>query len=298
MSYVGESSRTLQGRRRSRPLIMYPQFAKRLNKGEKRPLQLERGIDIDALDGTRIPEVVRPRQWLRFVQYPNDTNDKLVREFYASMVPDNFYAWEIVNECYGLPNLPQAPGGMKIHPFSLNSNNHDLFHAHLDLLSAFWHIFCDHSILPNLHRMTLTFPVVAVLFSLQQSLQLIAGIDKFAIRGKTLAPKGLLSRATYNRLTNVRRAPRLSSRRVKQRVDQPQDGSDGFFFFFDYLFSILILMILMFKILRTMFILGLGVSFGGCCFEFVLFCFLFVLCVFSDSEHFLSFIFILCALSV
>ncbi|KAL5758256.1 hypothetical protein ACOSP7_020867 [Xanthoceras sorbifolium] len=195
------------------PVIVHPQFAKRLKKGEKRPLQLEWGINIDALDGTGIPEVVRARQWLHFVQHPNDANDKLVRKFYTSMVPDDFFAWgtvvvqgrqitltpEIVNEYYGLPNLSQAPSGMERHQFftihnqdlagSLridghrywsNSNNHDLFHADLDLL-----------------------------------------IDRFVIRGKSLVPKGPLGSATYNKLANVRPALGLSSHIVRQRVDQP-----------------------------------------------------------------------------
>ncbi|KAL5794977.1 hypothetical protein ACOSP7_003571 [Xanthoceras sorbifolium] len=253
MSHISESSKAPQGRRRSRSLLVHPQFAEHLKKAEKRPIQLKRCIDIDALDGTGILEVVRARQLERFVQHPNDASDKLVRKFYASMVPDDFFAWgttlvqrrqitltpQIVNEYYELPNLPQAPGEMEVHQFFTihncssqnmsgpnlrmdwdrywsNSNNYDLFHADLHLQSAFRHVFCDHSVLPKTHRTTLTLPVAA-----------IAGIDRAAIRRKTLVPKVSLSRAMYNKLANAWHAPGLSRRRVRQKVDQHHEGYKG-----------------------------------------------------------------------
>ncbi|KAL5798943.1 hypothetical protein ACOSQ2_003763 [Xanthoceras sorbifolium] len=253
MSHISESSKAPQGKRRSRPLIVHPQFAERLKKAEKRPIQLKCCIDIDALDGTGILEVVRARQLERFVQHPNDASDKLVRKFYASMVLDDFFAWgtilvqgrqitltpQIVNEYYELPNLPQAPGEMEVHQFftihnpnlaeSLrmdwdrywsNSNNYDLFHTYLHLQSAFKHVFCDHSVLPKTHRTTLTLPVAAVYLSCNK----MAGIDRAATGRKTLVPKVSLDRAIYNKLANAWHAPGLSRRRVRQKVDQHHDG--------------------------------------------------------------------------
>ncbi|KAL5762920.1 hypothetical protein ACOSP7_019184 [Xanthoceras sorbifolium] len=207
MSHVGDGSRAPRGKRRSRPRIVHPQYAEHLKKAEKRAIKSECSIDIDALDDTGIPKVVRGRQWEHFVQHPNDASDKLVREFYTSMVSDDFFVWGTmlkVDEYYGLLNFPQAPGGMEVHQFFIvhsldlagslrmtdrrcwsNSNNYDLF----------YHVFCDHSNLPKMHRTTLTLPVTSVLLSLQQA----------AIGGKTLVPNVPLGHAMYNKLANVRR---------------------------------------------------------------------------------------------
>ncbi|KAL5767628.1 hypothetical protein ACOSQ2_014411 [Xanthoceras sorbifolium] len=184
MSPRGESSRALQGRRRSRPLIVHPQFANRLKKAEKRPIKLY---------------------------------EKLVREFYASMVSNYFFAWGT------LPSLPQTPGGVEVHPFFVvhnpnlakslwmdthrywsNSNNHYLFYAQLHLESAFWHVFCDHSILLKIYRTMLTLLVASMV-----------GIDRAVIGGKTLVPKVLLSHVTYNKLANQRCELGLPGRRVR-----------------------------------------------------------------------------------
>ncbi|KAL5770067.1 hypothetical protein ACOSP7_014221 [Xanthoceras sorbifolium] len=178
-------------------------------------------MDIDSLDGIGIPEVVKTRQWERFVQHPNDTSEKLIREFYASMIT---FTPENINKYFELPSLPQTPSGVEVHPFfaihnpdlakSLwmdrhrywsNSNNHYLFHAQLHLESAFWHVFCDHSILLKIYRTTLTLLVASVM----------AGIDRAVIEGKTLVPKVLLSRVTYNKLANQRCELGLPGSRVR-----------------------------------------------------------------------------------
>ncbi|KAL5764193.1 hypothetical protein ACOSQ2_016787 [Xanthoceras sorbifolium] len=209
MSHIGESSRTPQGRRRSGPLIVHPQFAERMKKGEKWPLQLKRGINIDVLNETGIQEV-----------HPNDDNDKLVREFYASMVPDDLFAWgTVVRHQFFTVHNPDMAGSLQMdeHRYWSNSNNRDLFHADLDFLSAFWHVFCDHSILPKAHWTTLTFPIATVLFSLQQD------NGPFLVRNgaNTLVPKEPLGRTTYNKLVNASGAPGLLGHRVRQGWTNP-----------------------------------------------------------------------------
>ncbi|KAL5812460.1 hypothetical protein ACOSQ3_027410 [Xanthoceras sorbifolium] len=184
-----------------------------MEKFERIPIQLERGVDIEMLDGTGILAAVRVRQWECYVQHPSNANERLVREFYASIVLDDFFVsgtvvvqgWqitltpEVVNDYFGLLNLPQASGGMKEHEY-FTAWSRDLLH----LETAFWHVFCDYSILPKTHWTTLTLPVASVLFSIQ-----MAGIKRAVVRGRTLIPKQFLGRTTYKKLANQRSAPGL-----------------------------------------------------------------------------------------
>ncbi|KAL5767767.1 hypothetical protein ACOSQ2_014550 [Xanthoceras sorbifolium] len=244
MSQRGESSRAAQRKKRSRPLRVNPKFRERMKKFEKRAILLERDIDVEAMEGTMIPEVIGARQWNHFVQHPNYASERLVREFYTSMIPDDYFAWgmvvvqgqqitltpKIVNEFYGLPDVPQAPGGLEEHMFftawsqdltgSLRMDGSgcwvfhecDLYHSQLRLETAFWHVLCDSSILPKTHRTTITLPM--------------AGINKNVVGGTILKPKKLFSRPTYNKLAHQRNKQGFQPRRGRQGADQANEGDE------------------------------------------------------------------------
>ncbi|KAL5857837.1 hypothetical protein ACOSQ3_005295 [Xanthoceras sorbifolium] len=73
----------------------------------------------------RIPTVVHDRHWERYVEHPNDASENLVREFYASIIPEDFFAYrsilvkrhpvtltpELVNNYFQVPNFPELVGG-------------------------------------------------------------------------------------------------------------------------------------------------------------------------------------------
>ncbi|KAL5768530.1 hypothetical protein ACOSP7_015075 [Xanthoceras sorbifolium] len=96
MSYQGESSQARNPWKRSRPLKVNLEYCNRLKNFTKRLLWLEKGINVDAMEGTGIPKVVKGRQWERYMQHPNDASEKLVREFYASMISNDFFVWGTV----------------------------------------------------------------------------------------------------------------------------------------------------------------------------------------------------------
>ncbi|KAK1557207.1 hypothetical protein Q3G72_020148 [Acer saccharum] len=68
-----------------------PDFKTRLGKIRGRKCIVERGIDMEGLKGTFVREAVEALGWKKYVQRPNRGTLELVKEFYASMVPDLFY---------------------------------------------------------------------------------------------------------------------------------------------------------------------------------------------------------------
>ena len=65
-------------------------FPSRMNKLRGKNCIVERGIDMEKLQHTFVREVVDAFGWHKYVQRPNHGTLELVREFYASMVPDMF----------------------------------------------------------------------------------------------------------------------------------------------------------------------------------------------------------------
>ena len=57
---------------------------------------VERGISLDELGQTSIPEVMEERVWTRYVKQPSLANYALTREFYANMVQQQFTAHKVV----------------------------------------------------------------------------------------------------------------------------------------------------------------------------------------------------------
>ncbi|KAL5812425.1 hypothetical protein ACOSQ3_027375 [Xanthoceras sorbifolium] len=96
MSYQGESSRAVSQRSHKRLFRVNLDFKEHKRMFHKRVLYLERGIDVASMEGTVIPAMIADRQWERYVQHPNDASKKLVKEFYASMIPEDFFAYGTV----------------------------------------------------------------------------------------------------------------------------------------------------------------------------------------------------------
>ena len=74
-------------RRDKRPteqqFVNHPEYKKRL--AIDRNFILERGITVEELGGTSVPEVVESRGWAGYVCRPRNVNLSLVKEFYANL---------------------------------------------------------------------------------------------------------------------------------------------------------------------------------------------------------------------
>ncbi|KAL5754797.1 hypothetical protein ACOSP7_023017 [Xanthoceras sorbifolium] len=154
---------------------------------EQRPLWLERGINVAELEHTSLPHTTRERGWEQYVQRPNDASEGLVREFYASMIPDIYEERGIVmvggvevsiqpsdiNKYFGLVDQLELQKGLSEHEYFTSFNTNmvaslrmngdstwdyhriDLKCSEIHLDFALWFIFCNHSILPTHHRNTI-----------------------------------------------------------------------------------------------------------------------------------------------
>lgn len=110
-------------------------FGTRWAQNEGRGLLVERGIDIDGLDETTIPATIDQRGWSLFTTTRETFHEGLVREFYASMVPEVFHncglVWvqgvqveitsEVINDYL---QTPSDPNELYDEGFRINDNFH------------------------------------------------------------------------------------------------------------------------------------------------------------------------------
>jgi hypothetical protein len=71
-------------------------YMERMASIANRAIHSERGIDTTGLESTTIPATIAHRNWYQFTSRPWNYHPGLVREFYASMVPDVFKAHGLV----------------------------------------------------------------------------------------------------------------------------------------------------------------------------------------------------------
>ncbi|KAK0579460.1 hypothetical protein LWI29_026643 [Acer saccharum] len=75
----------------SRRAVLNPDFEERLRAFETKLCHPERGIDVSELEHTPVPGVVQARGWEDFVLNPPPYCERIVREFYAAMVVQDYY---------------------------------------------------------------------------------------------------------------------------------------------------------------------------------------------------------------
>ena len=97
---VGQTSENRARRQHRVPpvpqVIRHRQYDDRLEYFEDRDIVPERGIALEELVDTPIPQVVERRGWETFVRSPPMYCRKLVEEFYASLVPEDFQRYSTV----------------------------------------------------------------------------------------------------------------------------------------------------------------------------------------------------------
>ncbi|KAK0578177.1 hypothetical protein LWI29_006329 [Acer saccharum] len=75
----------------NRRAILNPDFEERLRVFETKECHTERGIDVSELEHTPVPGVVQARGWEDFVLNPPPYRERIVREFYAGIVVQDYY---------------------------------------------------------------------------------------------------------------------------------------------------------------------------------------------------------------
>ncbi|KAK0573667.1 hypothetical protein LWI29_011741 [Acer saccharum] len=75
----------------SRRAVLNPDFEERLRAFGTKLCHPERGIDVSELEHTPVPAVVQARGWEDFVLNPPPYCERIVREFYAAMVVQDYY---------------------------------------------------------------------------------------------------------------------------------------------------------------------------------------------------------------
>ncbi|KAK0577974.1 hypothetical protein LWI29_003145 [Acer saccharum] len=75
----------------NRRAILNPDFEEWLRVFETKECHTERGIDVSELEHTPVPGVVQARGWEDFVLNPPPYCERIVREFYAGIVVQDYY---------------------------------------------------------------------------------------------------------------------------------------------------------------------------------------------------------------
>jgi hypothetical protein len=153
-------------RRDKRPteqqFVNHPDYKKRL--AIDRNFILERGIAVEELGGTGVPEVVESRGWTGYVRRPRNANLSLVKEFYANLQDAQFgthgvvlvrgvpvfVTAELINAYYDLPPIEQVInswptkseiGRMIRHDQGVGWNGVKTTRTALTTDCAFWNLF-------------------------------------------------------------------------------------------------------------------------------------------------------------
>ncbi|KAK1566964.1 hypothetical protein Q3G72_006680 [Acer saccharum] len=172
-------------------------FESRLEKFKKKKLILERGISLTELRNTDVSRTVVQRQWTEYVAHPPNANADIVREFYASMVPDVFcmggsvrvrgvdvsFSASDINKRFSTPDHDLYRGIGMLDMFDnneglaealrMNGNSMWTFqsplrHSELHFELAFWNIFFGNSLRPNLHRTETNLEVAKLLYCMKE----------------------------------------------------------------------------------------------------------------------------------
>ncbi|KAK0608011.1 hypothetical protein LWI29_024093 [Acer saccharum] len=158
-------------------------YSRRMAKINAAQFIFERGIYLDELKHTSVPEIVVQRGWGDFVKAPGMSNATVVKEFYASMDPDKVKKRGAVlvrdvevritpvkiNSHFNTLNYDDLSSGFTASNLMKSAlaktlrgteddrwdSKHKLKQSQLPHLLAFWNIFLAYSLMPALHRTTL-----------------------------------------------------------------------------------------------------------------------------------------------
>ncbi|KAK2651550.1 hypothetical protein Ddye_011406 [Dipteronia dyeriana] len=131
-------------------LMLNPDYEIRLEiMNTKKEFIVERGIKLEELSGTPIPDVVRRRKWETYVSRPPPYN--------GVIVPDNIFEKNNIHFTNGLVAEPMI---------EWNSTTHAIHHSKLYNELAFWQLFFNRSLKPNKHVTTVAFDLTNALYSM------------------------------------------------------------------------------------------------------------------------------------
>ena len=193
--------------RGTRGTAVHPDFAERLRVFGEKECHPERGIEVDELGGTQIPTVIQARGWEDFVLNPPPYNERIVREFYAAMIVQDYYKGGAVM-VRGKPVRIQAADINRYHKTTLenpiptgvehqtlfvrqnlrwanslvvepmtswHAKNNPIRQSRLTKELAFWHTFTSYNLRPSKHLSTVSFDVAKILYAFQAELDIDVG---------------------------------------------------------------------------------------------------------------------------
>lgn len=181
----------------------------RLAHNATRDFLTERGINQHGLESTTIPATINRRNWARFTSTPESYHPSLVREFYASMVPEVFKAngtvWvqgvqvaitsSAINEYLhtvtrpdvfyydGIPEDTEFDQSLDRVARSLRYDRENVWdpprthlpHCKLRPELAFWAVFFTHSLVPSTHRTNVSVEVGRLLYAIRKNIDFDVG---------------------------------------------------------------------------------------------------------------------------
>lgn len=184
-------------------------YAGRLRNILTRTVHHDRAIDLEDVGGTDIVRQVEGMGWRQFVTKPrNRANVSIVREFYASMIPDEFLEGKSVrvrdvdvfirpqdiNDYYGTTSLDDLQNGLpregtfrlydstlaaslrrEMNDSGLWDADHHLRQSELQRDIAFWSVFVSHSLKPTQQRTKIVLEIAQILYCIKNQLQIDVG---------------------------------------------------------------------------------------------------------------------------
>jgi hypothetical protein len=184
----------------SRVGVRNPDYVVRMENCLGRALLSERCIDLNNLIGSNIPQQVDDMGWRQFVTTAHRINERVVREFYAAMVPAEFekgtpvkvrgvdveFNIQDINRYYGTRPYRELDTGVpKLSIFSRynedlarelrmphvegpwDSADHQLLQHDLELDWAFWVIFLSSSLKPSSQITITVFELAKLLYCIK-----------------------------------------------------------------------------------------------------------------------------------
>ncbi|KAK0604177.1 hypothetical protein LWI29_012859 [Acer saccharum] len=179
-------------------------FKSRFSNFLRRPWIIERGIDVESLVQTPVPQMVTDRGWGGYVARPPRPNRGIVTEYYASAAPGRLLVGEpvlvqgvevhitpeAINQYSDAPEVAISNGrgieyiadldpyrgrvaaGLKMDGQAEWGTLVKLYQRDTHADVAFWNLFLTYSLMPSQHRSEIFYDQARVLLRLRQ-----AGID-------------------------------------------------------------------------------------------------------------------------
>ncbi|KAK2655502.1 hypothetical protein Ddye_008554 [Dipteronia dyeriana] len=198
-----EKRKVRSSSRETQQLVRNRDYGRRMEKLNDVHIIFERGMHLVELKDTPIPMTVGQRGWQNFVSIPTDVSVSLVKEFYTSMIPKAMKEGSAVllrdipfminatkiKAHFGMSNYPKFRKGYRCRHNTKSSlammlrgiddgvweHGHMLKQSELPQELVIWNLFNTFSLLPTIHRTTISEPRADLLSCIQDQMKIDIG---------------------------------------------------------------------------------------------------------------------------